>query len=131
MAWSWSHTVQAYADVAENVHNKDREWLEVVFAEWHACKNPQEDSDQFSQYKYNVALKRAKKLPEDMLADYICERMEEYATCTNGGHYAYACPSGCGCHLVSFSHEDTDEERAEREANEQCDREMEAAFADD
>ena len=104
MAWAWSHSADAYADCCENVHNKPRDWLEVVFAEWHACKDPNMDSNEFNQRKYNAALKRAKKLPNDILADYIWERMEEYATCTNGGHKAYACPSGCGCHLVSFDH---------------------------
>ena len=38
MAWSWSHSNEAYANAEENVQNKDREWLETVFAEWHACK---------------------------------------------------------------------------------------------
>lgn len=105
MAWEWSHTQEAYQNAYENVQNKDREWLEVVFAEWHACKNPNENCNEFNERKYNAALKRAKKLTDDVLAEYIWERMSEYATCTNRGHSAYGCPSGCGCHLVSFDHE--------------------------
>ena len=117
MAWSWSHTQDAYENACENVHNNDREWLEVAFAEWHACKSPSEDSEKFNQRKYNTALRRAKRLPTDVLADYIWERMSEYATCTNGGFEAYACPYGC--HLVSFGHEET------------IDAEVEATFAED
>lgn len=117
MAWSWSHTAEAYENACENVHNRDRAWLEVVYAEWHACQSPSEDSEEFNQRKYNTALRRAKKLPTDVLADYIWERMSEYATCTNGGYEAYACPYGC--HLVSFDHEET------------IDAEVEAAFAED
>ena len=115
MAWSWSHSHEAYHNACENVHNKDREWLEIVYAEWHACKDPNEDCNEFNERKYNRALKRAKKLPGDVLADYIWERMEEYATCTNGGWQAWCCPSGC--HLVSFDSESEDESEAEDEAN--------------
>lgn len=37
------------------------------------------------------------------LAESIWSRMEELATCTNGGWEAYCCPFGCGPHMVSFS----------------------------
>jgi len=38
-----------------------------------------------------------------VLADFIWEQASEYATCDNGGFNAWMCPSGCGCHCVSFS----------------------------
>ena len=93
----------------KNVQNQPREWLEVVYADWFACENPAENPDDFDQKKYNTALKRAKTMPEDVLADFIWEKMFEYATCTNGGWAAYACPYGCGCHLISFDRENMEE----------------------
>lgn len=114
MAWSWSHTDEAYYNANENLRDKNREWLEVVFAEWHATECYDEDHplagqldiNSFNEEKYNDALKNAKDLPLDVLADYIWERMSEEATCDNGGFNAWACPSGC--HTVPFSR--TDEE---------------------
>ena len=40
------------------------------------------------------------------LAESIWPRMEELATCTNGGWEAYCCPYGCGPHMVTFSSAD-------------------------
>jgi hypothetical protein len=37
MAWSWSHTGEAYENVKANIEAKPREWLEVVWAEWVAA----------------------------------------------------------------------------------------------
>ena len=125
MSWSWSHTADAYQDACLNVHNKDRHWLEVVYAEWEACKAPSVDSVQFDQFRYKVALRRAQKLATDVLADYIWDRMTNYAVCTNGGHNAYGCPSGC--HLVSFDHEETEQEAKDRKFGEEADLEWEIA----
>lgn len=38
MAWSWSHTVGAYANAQAQVESQEREWLEVVYAEWQAAE---------------------------------------------------------------------------------------------
>lgn len=108
MTWSWSHTQEAYQYCYEQVQKKPREWLEVVFAEWEAHTDP-EDCVSFDEERYEEALKRAKDLPEDVLADYIWERMSEQADCTNGGWEAHACPYGCGPHLVPFSDEEEEE----------------------
>jgi hypothetical protein len=122
MAWSWSHSPEAHQAAYENVHGKDREWLEVCFAEWHASTNTYQrsieplretrdetESDDicvnFDERKYNEALSRAKGLPNDVLAEQIWEWMELEATCDNGGHNAWACPSGC--HTVPFSSRET------------------------
>jgi hypothetical protein len=113
MAWSWSHTADAYAAAEENVRNKDREWLEIVFAEWHACPDPVGDPEEFDEKKYDKALQRAARLPETDLAAYVWDRMSEYAICTNGGFEAYACP--CGCHLVSFDREEPEQEQPDLE----------------
>jgi len=38
MAWSWSHSQQAYADAEENLRNLPKETLEIIFAEWRAAQ---------------------------------------------------------------------------------------------
>lgn len=104
MAWSWSHTNEAYAAAEQNVRNQDREWLEIVYGEWHAAELDDDgelDINSFNEEQYNEALAEAKELADDVLADYIWERMSDAATCDNGGFNAWACPSGC--HTVSFS----------------------------
>ena len=113
MAWSWSHTAEAYANCYANVQNKPKEWLDVVYAEWHACETDDDgqlDINSFNEEAYNAALAEAKELTDDVLADYIWERMSEAATCDNGGFNAWACPSGCGPHLVPFDLEEEDED---------------------
>jgi hypothetical protein len=100
MAWAWSHSAEAYENARINVGRHGRTWLKTVFAEWHACADPHEDSNEFDERKYNRALRRAQKLPNETLADYIWERMSEYALCDSGGTPAWCCPSGC--HTVPF-----------------------------
>jgi len=112
MVWSWSHSQQAYDNAEENVRKQSREWLETVYAEWEA-KIP--DSEDMNDKKYRKALKAAKKLADDTLADYIWEKMSQQALCENGGHQAWACPYGCGPHLVSFDYEDEDEDEEEED----------------
>jgi len=113
MAWSWSHTNEAYEAVKANIEAKDREWLEVVWAEWQAAIPDPDHGIGFhadlDMEKYEVKLAEAKTLPEDALAEYIWERTSDYATCENGGWEAYCCPFDCGCHTVPFDKEEDDE----------------------
>lgn len=106
MAWSWSHTQEAYVAAERNLRAMPKETLEVIFAEWRAAQGKHgviNDHDRFNERKYERALAHAKKLDAEQLADFIWERASEYATCDNGGHKAWMCPSGCGCHTVDFS----------------------------
>ena len=106
MAWSWSHSQEAYENARENLSTLDRETLEIIFAEWRAAQGKGgviHNHNHFHQRKYDRALKHAKTLPDDVLADFIWEQASELATCDNGGFNAWMCPSGCGCHCVSFS----------------------------
>jgi hypothetical protein len=106
MAWSWSHSQEAYCDARDNVGRKSREWLEVCYAEWWAAGSNDcgyVDGTAFDEGIYNVVLIEAKTLPDDVLADHIWDQMQEQATCDNGGWNAWCCPSGC--HTVSFSPE--------------------------
>ena len=38
MAWSWSHSQEAYENARENLSTLDRETLEIIFAEWRAAQ---------------------------------------------------------------------------------------------
>ena len=73
MAWSWSHTQQAYADAEENLRNLPKETLEIIFAEWRAAQGKHGVIDpvspDFNERKYERALKHAKTLAHDTLAD--------------------------------------------------------------
>lgn len=107
MAWEWSHSAEAYAHAREQVQVQSREWLETVFAEWTEHKGKRRASTlDWNQKKYDFGLARAKTLPGDTLADFIWEKMEELATCTNGGWQAYCCPHGCMGHMVPFGPEE-------------------------
>jgi hypothetical protein len=104
MAWSWSHTAEAYDNARENLARLPKEKLEIIFAEWRAAQGKGgiiHDHNEFNERKYNRALAYAKTLDDETLVDFIWERAEEAATCDNGGFEAWMCPSGC--HTVSFS----------------------------
>jgi hypothetical protein len=113
MAWSWSHTQQAYADARENLSELDREKLEIIFAEWRAAEGKHGVVDPvsagFSERKYDRALKHAKTLAHDTLVEFIWEKASDFATCDNGGFEAWMCPHGCGPHCVSFRPPEEDE----------------------
>lgn len=104
MAWSWSCSTEGCSAARENLDKFERETLEIIFAEWEAAKNDNgeiEDSDNFDQEKYETALVRAKKIPGDILAEYIWEHAENASACDNGGYLLWMCPSGCMSHCVS------------------------------
>ena len=123
MAWSWSHTNEAYAAVEANIRAQSREWLEEVWAEWVAARghtdNPKarpwnetfwSEIHFFAQLdlrRYHLAIVRAKRKSSKELADFIWEKTQKLATCTNGGWEAWCCPFGRQCHMVPF---DTQEE---------------------
>ncbi len=106
MAWSWSHTSEAYSNLYENLHNPAAisiEDLRIVYAEWMATGRDEDgniDSDDFDSPLYDKMLEAAKEFRHDTLADAIYAFAEELSTCTNGGHQAWICPDGC--HLLSF-----------------------------
>jgi hypothetical protein len=104
MAWSWSHTNEAYGNARDNLALKGRDWLETTLAEWQASRLGQFGDYHFRDKRYPKCLAYAKILSDDSLCDLIWERMEQHATCDNGGFNAWACPYGC--HTVSFDCEE-------------------------
>ena len=104
MAWEWSHTEQAIDDARENLNDLDQSDLCVIFAEWAAWNG---HGGNFSERKYERALLKAKRLPSDVLVDFIWARMENLRLCDNGGGHAWTCPYGC--HTVPFTRNNAEE----------------------
>lgn len=106
MAWSWSHTNDAYAAAERNLRRMDRDTLETILAEWTANDPLAADADYsgFSNRQYELALAdiRARVIPTDSLADTIWDAARDHATCDNGGWNAWMCPYGCDSHTVPF-----------------------------
>jgi hypothetical protein len=111
MAWSWSHSPEAYVHAEANLRSLPPEDLATIFAEWRAAQSKGgviRDTEDFDQRKYRRALAWASRQDPAFLADWIWERASEFATCDNGGFLAWMCPSGCHC--VSFDSEESEDE---------------------
>lgn len=102
MAWSWSHTAEAYADAYANTQALARETLVEILAEWHA--RDESTPDGFNEVAFEQERARLMDgLPTaDVLADAVWELAEEQQICDSGGYNAWLCPYGCGCHTVPF-----------------------------
>ena len=108
MAWSWSHTTEAYHNAEQNIANLSDEKVAEIWAEWNACEDaeqPELDNDRYERM-HAAAMERIREGRRDELEEEIWGKASELATCTNGGHEAWLCPFGCGCHMVSFDKED-------------------------
>jgi hypothetical protein len=120
MAWSWSHTSEAYENAMKNISELETSELCIIFAEWRASQGKRGIIDPvspaFSERKYKRALAYAEKLASnplgnEALAEVIWEQASEFATCDNGGFNAWVCPYGC--HTVPFSRDDDTDEQGE------------------
>lgn len=100
MAWSWSHTNEAYATAYKHVRALPRKTLLEVLHEW--AYDEREKSGKRPSFRLPAGIRR---LATDTLADLVWERASEYATCDNGGWNAYICPDGC--HTVPFSEKES------------------------
>ena len=106
MAWSWSHTAEAYADAEANLRALPLETLREIRAEWDASDFTADAvsyDDRFRPDRYPAALKATAGIPADALADEIWNRAADFATCDSGGFNAWLCPYGCGPHTVPFN----------------------------
>lgn len=105
MAWSWSHTNEAYANAQANLEELPLETLRVIEAEWRSLRIHDTGGDRFSLAKYQKAVKVIERENEyaEYLAVEIWEKASEQATCDNGGFNAWMCPFGC--HTVPFDRE--------------------------
>lgn len=122
MAWSWSHSIEAYEAARNKLDKQNQKWLAEVWAEWQAWEREQaiveeqkiafeEDREEqelpaeFGE-NYDRDFKQCKKdmrgnpWQRELIVEEIWNRMKQQATCDNGGWNAWACPYGC--HYVSF-----------------------------
>ena len=95
MAWSWSHTAEAYQHAYGEVQKLTKSQLLIILREW-----TYQDREQRGRNPSFRLLAGQRRLNQDTLADLVWERMSEQAICDNGGHHAWCCPDGC--HTVSF-----------------------------
>lgn len=122
MAWSWSHTEEAYVYAREQMEKLDRETRNVIAAEWLAAvPHPQYGIGFHANLdlrKYAKSLVRVAEWSDEKINKFIWDGVEgrddlgmnKLRTCENGGWEAWCCPFGCGCHMVPFS---SDEEEME------------------
>ncbi len=106
MAWSWSHTAEAYEDVRQNCSELPRETLLEIAAEWLAYRPEASELENFSLADYSAALLVVAELDTEALASQIWHKAAEQQTCTNGGWLAWLCPFGCEPHSVPFHREE-------------------------
>ena len=103
MAWEWSHSPEAYEAAEQNLHKLGVGKLREIWAEWQVkLAETEEDEDGWDSDVYTRSITLARSFSKEQLAEQIWGWMEAQATCDNGGHEAWACPYGCGCHTVSF-----------------------------
>jgi predicted nucleic acid-binding protein len=109
MAWSWSHTHEAYRNAERNLYNLSPAEVAVIWAEWKAAVPTEYGEPDFDEAKYEEAHAKALALIRDGfeggLYDDVWRWAEEHATCDNGGFNAWLCPWGCGPHCVPFDRE--------------------------
>jgi len=119
MSWSWSHTLEAYANARAQLEALDDSALAVIAAEWSASTFTDTVVNagfELHLNRYDKAHKRFRKQlrpsardrNRPVILEAVWLQIEALATCTNGGWEAWACPYGCGCHLLSFDSPDTD-----------------------
>ena len=116
MAWSWSHSNEAYHNARENLFELSMTAMIEILAEWKAHNTTDSEgcTENFNDRVYRKEQKRLQKRYRrtialegyvfgfrEELVNAVWGRMEEQSTCDNGGFNAWCCPYGC--HTVSFS----------------------------
>lgn len=106
MAWSWSHNPEAYQDAHDQFNALPRETRNVIAAEWLAAiPHPRWGIGfhaELDERKYHHSLARVAAWTDERLDEYCWPRIDELATCDNGGWNAHCCPFGCMSHFVPF-----------------------------
>lgn len=106
MAWSWSHTAEAYGNAEANCAELPAETLREIEAEWRAYRPEASELENFHLGTFQDAMADLANVPADALAQSVWERASDERTCDNGGWNAWLCPFGCDPHKVSFDREE-------------------------
>ncbi len=106
MAWSWSHSQEAYVYARSGLSKLPINTLIEVAAEWKVllayreanpshqwCNDPPYTTDVYLS-KLNDARRGVKQYTCDALVEYVWDCMQEAATCDNGGYNAWVDPQG-------------------------------------
>jgi hypothetical protein len=114
MAWSWSHTAEAYQNARDSFLELPPSTLRVILAEWVAAERDEYGEYDFNLRKYRKAIRENYRLERrlgphilESLAEDCWNRIEELATCDNGGWNCWVCPFGC--HTVPFNRAETEQ----------------------
>ena len=94
MAWEWSHAPEAYETAEKNLRKKPIRWLAECYAEW-ICYHSDEEINPFPDGTFAQAMREARKINKDTLADYVWREAVELRTCDTGGGALWVCPYGC------------------------------------
>lgn len=102
MAWSWSHTPEAYDNAHDNLLDLPVDTLRVIYKEWrtHILSVGQDDAAWLATYENASNFTEMSDMTNREIADAIWEWANEQRTCDNGGWNAWMCPYGC--HTVPF-----------------------------
>ena len=113
MAWSWSHTQEAYDNARKQLDIQTPQFLIVCWAEWKTHEREQQEEEfDFTQWQeayanFVLAAESLWKQNPDAVINDVWDKMEEKSTCTNGGERAWCCPDGC--HTVPFEEPSDDD----------------------
>jgi hypothetical protein len=116
MAWSWSHSAEAYADAEKNLADESDGWLATALAEFrfHDDEETVPYLSPISEVLLNGYTRQAlEQYGKDELVDLVWEKASEQRICDNGGFNAWMCPYGC--HTVPFDRDENEDERWVRE----------------
>ena len=108
MAWEWSHTQRAYDEAQDNTNGLPVRILREIYAEWktkyHVSSLGEDEicPGGWHDPTYDKALREARSLSAEALADYVWSMAKKQRTCDNGGHLAWLCPYGCRAHCIPF-----------------------------
>lgn len=107
MTWEGNPSEEAH----ENLHDCDREFLEVCFAEIKAARNRGNGHWEFNSQRYHSEyLPLAKTLVNETLANAIWDFATKLKETDNGGFNAYMCPFHC--HKVSMKRDEHSHEQS-------------------
>ena len=106
MTWSWSHTQEGIQNVENNICELNDTTLATVWTEW-TCAVRISGEFVLAESAYDRIFAQACKMVDTLrteMVDFIIDKTNALAECTNGGFEAHICPFGC--HTASFDVEE-------------------------